>query len=205
MKIDHVVYAVRDLDDAAEHFERAHGLVTVPGGRHPSWGTMNRIAPLGRDYVELLAVTDLRAATESVLGTRLLDLTADGDRWFSVCIADEQIDETARRLGLPLHTGARTRPDGTVVTWRHAGIDDRARTLDLPFFIAWDDPALHPGRPAADHPSGATGIAAVEVTGDPRALGRWLGGADVPIEATPGPPAVAAVRLSTNEGERRIG
>jgi hypothetical protein len=35
LRIDHVVYAVRDLDDAAERFRRDHGLDSTPGGRHP--------------------------------------------------------------------------------------------------------------------------------------------------------------------------
>ena len=134
-----MVYAVRDLDRASVHLEREHGLTTIPGGRHPGWGTANRIAPLGHDYVELLAVSDPGTAEPSMLGRRLLELTAEGDRWFSVCLADERIDETAVRLGLQVQRGSRARPDGTVVGWRHAGIDDPKRTLDLPFFIAWDE------------------------------------------------------------------
>lgn len=205
MRIDHVVYAVRDLDRASDRFEREHGLTTVPGGRHPGWGTANRIAPLGHDYVELLAVSDPRTAEGSSLGRRLLELTADGDTWFSVCLTDDRIDETAARLGLAVRRGSRARPDGTVVAWRHAGLDDEERSLDLPFFIAWDDPAAHPGAVSVAHTNGATGIAAVEVTGDPDALRRWLGGTDLPIETAPGPPAVVAVRLATPRGEERIG
>jgi hypothetical protein len=58
IQIDHVVYAVRDLDAAAERFRRAYGLGSVAGGRHAGWGTGNRIVPLGDQYVELISVVD---------------------------------------------------------------------------------------------------------------------------------------------------
>ena len=37
------------------------------------------------------------------------------------------------------------------MAWRGAGIDAPDRTLDQPFFIAWDvEPALHPGAVVID-------------------------------------------------------
>jgi len=205
VRIDHVVYAVRDLDDAAELLEAEHGLTALPGGVHPRWGTANRIAPLGRDYVELISVIDPSVAAGTVLGRTLLALTEGGDRWFSVCVADDDIDATAGRLGLVVDPGSRTRPDGAVVAWRAAGIDEPSRQLDRPFFIRWEvPPELHPGAAAAVHRSGATGIVAVEISGDADGVRDWLGGADLPIEVTPGPPGVVAVRLTTHGGELRI-
>jgi len=38
---------VADLRAAAQELEARHGLVAVEGGRHPGWGTANRIVPLG--------------------------------------------------------------------------------------------------------------------------------------------------------------
>jgi hypothetical protein len=203
--IDHVVYAVRDLDAAAGRLEAEHGLLALAGGHHPRWGTANRIAPLGGQYVELISVIDREIAAGTVLGRILMELTADTDRWFSVCVADDGIEETAARLGLAVDPGSRTRPDGEVVAWRGAGIDEPSRSLDRPFFIRWDvPPAMHPGAATVLHPSGATGIAAVEVRGDHQGVRDWLGGADLPIEVTPGAPGVVAVRLTTPGGELRI-
>jgi hypothetical protein len=203
-RIDHVVYAVRELDAAALGWETEHGLRSVPGGVHPRWGTANRIVPLGADYLELITVADPVVAAESVLGRALLSLLEEGGGWFSVCVADEDIAGTAARLGLAVEPGSRTRPDGRVVAWRGAGIDAPGRSPDLPFFIAWDvEPALHPGAAEVVHPCGASGIAAVEVTGDPAAVRAWLGH-DLPIEVRPGPPAVRAVRLRTPRGELRV-
>jgi hypothetical protein len=202
LRLDHAVLAVRDLEASAERLRRDHGLTFLPGGRHPAWGTANMIAPLGRDYVELLAVVDDAVGPATVLGRTLLELSADGDRWFSVCLADDDLEATAARLGLPVHHGSRTRPDGVEVRWRGAGIEERGADLWLPFFIAWDVPAsLHPGATPALHAVDLRGTAWVEIAGDGRKLGGWLGGADVPIRVAPeGAPGVRAVALSLARG-----
>ncbi len=150
--IDHVVLAVRDLDDAAARFTSRTGLATVEGGRHERWGTENRIVPLGDDYLELLAVVDPEVGGATPLGRALMSACLDGDAWFSVCVADPDIEATGARLGLTLESGSRVRPDGVEVRWRGAGIDDPARPPWLPFFIAWDvPPELHPARAMAAH------------------------------------------------------
>jgi hypothetical protein len=200
MRIDHVVYVVRDLGEAAERWRAGYGLASVVGGRHPRWGTANRIVPLGRDYLELISVVDPETAKGTALGAALLERADDG--WFAVCVADDDIDATAARLDLSVDAGSRTRPDGAVVAWRGAGVEDPRRTAELPFFIAWDvPPELHPGAAAVAHPSGATGIASVQVHGDPARLRSWLGGADLPIGVTEGAPAVVAVSVRTRDGE----
>lgn len=195
--------AVRDLDATAERLWEEHGLRFVPGGRHPRWGTANMIAPLGSDYVELLGVVDEEVGSNTVLGRTLLDLSADGDRWFSVCLAEDDIDVTATGLGLTVQPGARTRPDGTEVRWRGAGIEERGEELWLPFFIEWDVTAgSHAGAAPAEHRVQAEGVAWVEVGGDEARLREWLGGADAPIRVVDdgGPRRVRAVGISVRDG-----
>ena len=100
------------------------GLRFAPGGHHPQWGTANMIAPLGNDYLELLGVVDEEVGSSSVLGRTLMELSADGDRWFSVCLADDDIDATAARLGLTVRPGARDaarRDRGAVARRRDRG------------------------------------------------------------------------------------
>jgi Glyoxalase-like domain len=53
LHIDHIVWGVDDLDRAAAQVQERYGLASVPGGRHPGWGTANRIIPLGPSYLEL--------------------------------------------------------------------------------------------------------------------------------------------------------
>ena len=200
-RFDHAVMAVRDLEAAASRLADEYGLTFLPGGRHPRWGTANMIAPLGEDYVELLGVVDEHVGAGTVLGRTLLDLSAPGDRWFSICLADDAIDATATRLGVTVQPGGRTRTDGIEVRWRSAGIEDRGDELSLPFFIAWDvPPELHPGATPAEHRFPVEGIAWAEVGGDGDRLRGWLGGADVPIRVVTGPSRVLAVCLRVADG-----
>lgn len=43
LAIDHVLLPVRDLALAASEIESRYGLASIEGGRHPAWGTANRI------------------------------------------------------------------------------------------------------------------------------------------------------------------
>ena len=202
MRIDHVVLAVRDLDAAADRLARERGLATVPGGSHPGWGTANRLAPLGEDYVELLAVVDPEVARRTALGRLLLERSAGGDAWFAVCLADDDIDATAARLELTVEDGERERPDGVVVRSRGAGIEDPRRTAGFPFFIAWrGEPGQPPGAATLAQPCGATGIAWVEIAADPVAFDAWTGDVGVPVRLIEGEPGVLRVALATPSGD----
>jgi hypothetical protein len=204
-RFDHVVLAVRDLDGSATRLWEEHRLRFRAGGAHPQWGTANMIAPLGASYLELLAVVDPDVGPNTVLGRSLLDRSADGDRWWSVCLGDDDLEATAGRLGLDVQSGSRLRPDGVEVRWRGAGIDQRGNDLWLPFFIAWDmSPDLHPGAAEADHGVEVRGISRVEVGGDEDRLRAWLGGADVPIRVVDGDPGVHVVTLALPDGELEL-
>jgi Glyoxalase-like domain len=202
--IDHAVLAVSDLDRAGERLHRDLGLASIPGGVHPRWGTGNRIVPLGDSYIELIAVVDHDVGSSTSLGRALLASSDGGrDRWFAFCLSDTELEVTARRLGLQVEAGARTRPDGVELRWRGAGIDDGARDSWLPFFIAWDVPAeLHPGRTAIRHEVDVTGIASVEIAGDYVRLREWLGPEldGLPFDVSDGDPQIRAVDLLLGDG-----
>ena len=181
-----------DLDASAARLWEEHGLRFAPGGRHPRWGTANMIAPLGSDYVELLGVVDEAVGSTSVLGRTLLELVRGGDRWFSVCLADDDIDATAARLGLTSSPAPARAPTAERCGGAAPGSRSEATTLWLPFFISWDVPAaLHPGAAPAEHRVPVEGIAWAEVGGDEARLRGWLGGADVPIRVVDGDTARA--------------
>ena len=176
MRIDHVLYAVTDLDVAAARFEEDLELESIHGGEHGTWGTANRIVPFGPDYLELIGVVDRAAAEDSDLGRTVLD-TADG--LLAWVVATDDLDEVAARLGLEITRGSRARPDGVRLSWRMAGLKQAMVSAgSLPFFIQWEGAAeLHPGGDQAAPP----GIRWVEVaTGEAR-LREWLGGAELPV------------------------
>jgi hypothetical protein len=205
LSVDHVVFAVADLDRAAARFLEDLGLASVPGGRHPGWGTANRIVPLGDTYLELIGVEDEAVASGSPFGASVVRAVSAGDGWFTWALRDDRIDATAARLELTIGTGERATPDGRILRWRHAGVDEPRRPPELPFFIAWEGPdAMHPGRTQVEHPSHAEGIAWIELGGDPRRFDRWTGGADLPVRVAPGPPGISFVGLTSPGGPIEI-
>jgi len=202
LALDHLGYAVRDLDGAAVRFREELGLDSVVGGRHVGFGTANRIVPLGDQYIEIVGVVDEAEAEGSAFGRSVLERTTDGDGWLVIVVATDDVDAEAARLGLEVTTGARSRPDGTEVRWRMTGLDAPQREPWMPFFMTWDIPdELHPGRQRAGHVVKAQGLAWVEVGGDVERLRAWLGGRDLPIRVTDAPPGLVRAAVATARGE----
>jgi len=202
LRLDHVVYAVPDLDEAAVRFRGEFGLDSTEGGRHERWGTANRIVPLGDQYLELVAAVDEPMAAETAFGRGVLERAARGGGWFTMAAVADDLDAVASRLGIEVGSGSRTRPDGQTVRWRMAGLDDQRREPWMPFFLTWDVPdELHPGRARAGHGVRATGLGRVEVGGDAERLRTWLGGDELPIRVTEGEPGIHRVAISTPDGE----
>jgi hypothetical protein len=202
LRLDHVVLAVRDLDAAGTRILNEAGLGSLPGGRHPGWGTENRIIPLGNEYVELLTVADPVEAESSPVGTWISNTSRSGDHLVGWCVSTDEIEEVGERLGLAVATGSRSLPDGRTLRWRSVGFDRAAEHPDLPFFISWDGPPeLHPGRAQAQHRVEPNGIAWIEVAGDHGRLQGWLGGEDVPVRVVGGEPGVRAIGISSARGE----
>src|SRR5262245_12974920 len=201
LRLDHVVYAVAELDEAAVRFRTACGLDSVAGGRHERWGTANRIVPLGDEYVELVAAVDREAAAASGFGRAVIDRADAGGGWVTFAVATDDLDAIAARLGLEVTAGSRTRPDGAVLRWRGAGLEDQRREPAMPLFLDWDVPEqLHPGRARAGHGVGAREIAWIEVGGDPERLRGWVGGQELPIRVIDGEPGIRRVAVGTPDG-----
>src|SRR3954466_6980902 len=109
MRLDHAIWATRDLDAAAARFEREHGLAAAGGGRHEGMGTHNRIVPLGGGYLELLAVADPGEAAGSDLGRAVTArLAAAGEGLMGWAVAVDDVGRVAERLGTEISTIARS-------------------------------------------------------------------------------------------------
>lgn len=202
LRLDHLGYAVRDLDEAAVRFREEFGLDSVVGGRHVGFGTANRIVPLGDHYLEIVGVVDRAEAEGSGFGRSVLERTAERDGWLVIVAETDDVEAEAARLGLEVSSGARLRPDGSEVRWRMTGLDAPEREPWMPFFIQWDMPAeLHPGRQRAGHGVKATGIGWVEVGGDEERMRAWLGPGELPIRVTDAPPGIGRAAVATSDGE----
>jgi hypothetical protein len=197
VEIDHLLIRVAELDGAASTLDGEHGLASVAGGRHPGWGTANRIVPLGDIYLELVTVVDEREAAGSLFGRWVSDAPNGPMGW---CVRPSSIEPEAERLDLNVAAGSRATADGELLTWRYAGFEQAAAEPALPFFIEWGDSALFPGRIATEHRSGPVELVEVVVAGDAERIERWLGLHSLPIEVRPGPPRVERIVLAGGAG-----
>jgi hypothetical protein len=202
IQLDHVLFAVTDLDAAGRELEARHGLATVAGGRHPGWGTANRIVPLGDTYLELVAAVDTAETAGSPFGRWVA--AAPSGRPLGWAVRTRGLDVIAGRLGLAVTSGSRRREDGHVLRWRLAGMEQAVAEAALPFFIEWGDGTPLPGRAEADHQDGPLRIEQVQLAGDAARLASWLGAHRLPITLHAGAPAVTGVVLAGASGSIAI-
>ena len=200
LRIDHIVYAVRDLDTAAARFADEYGLIALAGGRHPEWGTENRIVALGGAYLELVQVADPERASTNEFGRAVRRATERGGGLAGWAVATDELGAVAARLGLEVMAGARTRPDGSVLRWRLAGVEIALQDGALPFFITWDVPANeHPGAVGGATAPGR--ITAIEIRASQDRVRAWLGDEGPPLRYVDGPSGLSTVTISTAGGD----
>jgi hypothetical protein len=183
--IDHVVIAVRDPDFAAAQLTGLVGLEASTGGRHPRWGTFNRLVWLGDSYLELMGVDDAELALGRPIGAatqRLLDAGREGLASFSLASDDLAGDlERLRAAGTTYGDrapGERARPDGEVVRW-HTALPPVIGPDQPPFLVEHDAtaaewrPAEREDRARQVHPFGGIAtLARLEIeVDDPLAVG----------------------------------
>lgn len=61
-------------------------------------------------------------------------------------------------------------------------------------------PELHPGHALVTHRAAATGIAWVELAGDPETLQHWLGDAHLPFRMVDGPAGIHSLGIAIDDG-----
>ena len=201
--IDHVLLAVPDLEGAGAKLLDEHGLASAEGGRHAGWGTANRIVPLGDgQYIELVAVVDETQAMGTPFGSAARALVEQDGGLLAWCVAVDDADVHAERLGLSVTEGSRRRPDGVTLSWRTAGMEAAMAEQWRPFFLQWEIPDdAHPGRMDASHRVEPRGIAWIELACDLQALREWLGDPGFDVRLGEGPPGLLSVGIATEAGE----
>lgn len=201
LELDHVLIAVADLAAAGREIESRHGLASIEGGRHPGWGTANRIVPLGKAYLELVAVVDQAEAAQSPFGSWVAQASPVRAKPLGWAVRTNDLDEVARRLGLVVAAGSRVTRGGQLLRWRLAGIEQAASEPSLPFFIEWEVGATLPGQNPSTRGAIDVRIANLQLDGDVGHLEAWLGAHDLPITVRPGTPALTGIILTAAAGE----
>jgi len=195
--IDHLVYAVADLDTALDDFEQRTGVRPTYGGQHIGLGTHNAVLDLGNAaYVELLAPDPSQPESSGPLafGIDALDQPKLVTWAAKAGNLRERVD-AARRAGfdpgdvVPI---SRRLPDGGLLQWQltHREPGPAGDGL-VPYLIDWGD-VPHPTTRAtpgcrlvefrAEHPdsdSVQTMLDAIDVS--------------LPVEMAPTPALVAII------------
>jgi hypothetical protein len=150
LALDHLLYATPDVDATVVELEQRFGVGFRQGGRHPAWGTRNRILPLGnRLYLEVIGPDPSSPAPD---GGRILDLDRlerPSLRWWAVrpfllpLTCDDF--ETAGYVPGEIIQGHRELEGGGELGWQMT--DPHVRLLDglLPLVIDWGVGSSHPG------------------------------------------------------------
>jgi hypothetical protein len=151
--LDHLVYAVPDLDAAVKDVTERLGVTPSPGGQHIDWGTRNYLLSLGEGaYLEIigpdsagsLAVASRPFGLDSLQHPRLV-------AWAVSVMDIERCVEVARTAGydpglvVPM---SRTLPDGAILHWKLTRRADAIMPDPIPFLIEWGR-ASHPSTTAS--------------------------------------------------------
>lgn len=179
MQLDHVSYAVlpSELASTVQRLGAALGAPFASGGNHPRFGTCNFILPLaGGTYVEIVAPLEHPAASQAPFGAAVRQRAESGGGWMGWVVQVDDISAIESRLGRDSVQGHRVRPDGVDVTWRQIGVNDLIADPQLPYFISWDDMAMHPSTGGGSELE----IASIAISGEKDKVVNWLGecGAD---------------------------
>jgi hypothetical protein len=149
-QLDHIVVAIRSLNDGIAQFEQLTGVKAGVGGRHPGRGTENALVSLGGGaYLEIIAPqpgATLSPQDQPMLALERLTII---DWAVSVPEVDGAVAalKSAGFAASPAQPGARLTPSGERLDWTTFGL--RAAGINAaPFFIRWSPNTRHPSTTA---------------------------------------------------------
>ena len=148
--LDHIVVAIRSLDEGIAQFETLTGVKAAAGGKHPGRGTENALVSLGGgSYLEIIAPQkDARLSAADARMRELANLTIVD---WAVRVTDVDAAIAALRTsGFSTsrpQPGARLTPSGERLDWMTFGLTE-ARMEGAPFFIRWSPNTRHPSTTA---------------------------------------------------------
>ncbi|MEL6141056.1 MAG: VOC family protein [Bacteroidota bacterium] len=147
--IDHIVYAVPDLDDAMEWFTSRTGISPVFGGHHKKQGTKNALVNLGNAcYLELLATDEENQAIAPPrwMGIDLLK-EARVTRWAlksERLVKDALVLESHQPELGTVRSGQRKTNTGVLLQWGMTMPRAEPLIEVVPFMTDWSASSHHP-------------------------------------------------------------
>lgn len=199
-RLDHLIWAARDLDEGIAALEALSGVRAMVGGRHPGFGTRNALAGLGDGvYLEILAPDPAQNRAGTLGGMIEGYIRPSLIGW---CAAGHDLPGLAGRLpGFGFESPGvvameRTRPDGVHLQWSILGIGGHGLGALVPFLIDWQ----RSPHPSASAPAGLSLCSFSLRTPQSDDLGRRLGSLGIVADIAEGEVQLSAT-IAGPEGE----
>ncbi len=147
-RLDHLVYAVPDLDEGISFIKDLLGIEVYPGGQHPRFGTHNAIVRIGNHtYLEIIS-SDPSNPKEFPLWMGISNVTSPGrlTRWAISHPLNESVMKGLKSYNEALahiSIGEREKPDGSTLVWKLTPPISHPMIESCPFFINWPE-GIHP-------------------------------------------------------------
>lgn len=146
-QFDHLVHFVDSPEEARDELKKL-GLHAVDGGKHDQGGTYNALSYFDLSYIELIGLFDRHLADQPAEKYSLRDVFQK-DNYATglsrIALRSQNLDEEAKRfksMGLevvgPVPLGRKS-PDGSLISWKLLFVGGAEESLDLPFFIEWEE------------------------------------------------------------------
>ena len=188
--LDHIMYAVPDLENSMAEIASITGIVPSNGGVHPGNGTRNALLGLSdSSYLEIIG-PDKKQNLENTLGELLVSKNTSGIRAWAVAVSDlAAVANVAQGLGFRVRDRkemSRKTPEGSLLEWELLFLDGGPL---LPFFIDWKG-SEHPARKA---PSGC-GLSELSISAEePKVYQELLNKLQLGVSVSEGEPAISAI------------
>jgi hypothetical protein len=192
--LDHIILGIDDLDRGIAWVDGRTGVRAAFGGVHPGRGTRNALLALGPQcYLEIIAPDPQQSSPAWF--TQIASMQEPRLLTWAVHTTDlAALAQDAGAAGVLIdgpHDGARSRPDGTRLSWKLFHLRENFGGL-LPFFIEWGRDTIHP---AADAPGGCSLESFQLQSPDAKELNRacraW--GIDYPVATAQAPRLLARI------------
>ncbi len=145
--LDHLVHFVGRPEQLVASTSEL-GLHTVNGGKHEMWGTYNSLCYFGLSYIEFIGIYDEPLFEKSALEPYTLHETYKNKNYQNGVVrlalrtnSIEKDAESLKSLGYDIYGPeefSRTRPDGSVLSWKLLHFGKEGQALEFPFIIQWD-------------------------------------------------------------------
>ncbi len=147
--IDHIVYAVHDLEQGMQQIEKLLGIAPIFGGYHTNQGTKNAVLNLGNQcYLEIITIDheNKNISAPRWMGVDFLT-SSQITRWSlksKYLSRDSIVIKNYNNSMGTIHGGQRKMSDGNLLTWEMILPLAEPEVEVVPFMTDWQNSEVHP-------------------------------------------------------------